>query len=194
MASCLYFCPNVFLLPCAVPYASIFCIIVHGIVFFTVFLNLPPAWHLIQRNHGLQAYNILQKRTRTQTQSIPDIWHWHCCAHLPDQEMTVSMHDLPLHLLPSKHVICMQDPTFDCACEMQSLIIHVMPSPTCADAWNQANGTEAQEAVPIHQGGAYQEGMSKTLQGPITTLQMDHSFQSWNVYLISETSFPQRRI
>jgi len=61
MASCLYFCPNVFLLPRAVPYASIFCIIVHGIVFLTVYLNLPPAWHLIQCNHGLQAYNIHQE-------------------------------------------------------------------------------------------------------------------------------------
>ncbi len=75
MASCLYFCPNVFLLPCAVPYASIFCIIVHGIVFLTVFLNLPPAWHLIQCNHGLQAYNTHRKRIRAQTQSTPAFWH-----------------------------------------------------------------------------------------------------------------------
>ena len=87
--SCLYFCPNVFLLPRAVPYASIFCIIVHGIVFLTVYLNLPPAGHLIQCNQGLQAYNTHQKRTSAETQSIPDFLHWHNYAYLPDQQFAV---------------------------------------------------------------------------------------------------------
>ena len=119
MASCLYFGPDGVLLPCAVPYASIFCIIVHGIVFLTIYLNLPPAWHLIQRNHGLQAYNIHHKRICAQTQSIPDFWHWHCYTDLPDQNRwQAGMHDLPLRYLPSTHVTCMQDPTFDGACHI----------------------------------------------------------------------------
>ena len=45
--------PHAFLLPGAVPATPIFSIIIHRVPFPAAVLTLPPAWHLIQCNHGL---------------------------------------------------------------------------------------------------------------------------------------------
>ena len=154
MASCLYFCPNVFLLPCAVPYASIFGIIVHGIVFLAVFFNLPPAWHLIQCNHGLQAYNIHQTRICAQTHTwlltlarlhvqsacmtcTCNVWNAHMISVIPMTATAVPISYNWFQILitgcchPSVWHACRIQNRWH-LCRRQCLIMHVMPKSACA--------------------------------------------------------------
>ena len=43
-----------FLLPRTIPLASIFGVVIHGVILLLALITKPPAWHLIQSNHSLQ--------------------------------------------------------------------------------------------------------------------------------------------
>ena len=79
---------HAFLLPGAVPATPIFSIIIHRVPFPAAVLTLPPAWHLIQCNHGLHACKCLCSKdissaSSSHTPTTAKLWGFDSVHQLP---------------------------------------------------------------------------------------------------------------